>query len=153
MGCMVRKQPSGKPPSPPAVTAWARLVRAGTAVQAAVEADLKAAGHPPLAWYDVLLELSRREEGFRPFELERELLFAQYNLSRLLDRMEDAGLIARRPAPGDGRGNVVVITEGGRALQKKMWPAYRAAIAHHVGDKLTDDDAAKLGVLLGKLLA
>src|SRR4051812_16521903 len=118
---MSGKQPSEKSPSPAVVTAWARLVRAGTAVQAAVEADVKAAGHPPLAWYDVLLELSRREEGFRPFELERELLFAQYNLSRLLDRMEDAGLLARHPAPDDGRGSVVAITAEGRALMNKMW--------------------------------
>ena len=53
-----------------------------------VEAAVKAKGYPPLAWYDVLLELSR-EGGrrLRPVELEKELLVAQYNLSRLLDRM------------------------------------------------------------------
>jgi hypothetical protein len=33
------------------ILAWARLVRAGQAVLAEVEADLKTAGLPPLAWY------------------------------------------------------------------------------------------------------
>lgn len=142
-----------KPPSDAVIRAWARLVRAETAVLAAVEADLKRAGFPPLAWYDVLLELSRRKQGLRPFEIEKETLLAQYNLSRLLDRIESAGYVERQPAPGDGRGQVVVLTDGGRALLKKMWPVYRAAIARHVGDRLSEEEAARLGDLLGKLIA
>ena len=43
------------------VTAWARLIRAQQAMLERVEADLKTAGLPPLAWYDVLLELNRTD--------------------------------------------------------------------------------------------
>jgi hypothetical protein len=32
-----------------------------------------------------------------------------------------------------------------------MWPTYRTAIARHVGAKLSEDDAARLAALLGKL--
>jgi DNA-binding MarR family transcriptional regulator len=142
-----------KPPSDAVVLAWARLVRAETAVLAAVEADLKRGGFPPLAWYDVLLELSRRKDGLRPFEIEKETLLAQYNLSRLLDRLESAGHIERQPSPDDGRGNVVVLTDNGRTLMKRMWPTYRAAIARHVGAKLSEAEAAQLATLLGKLIA
>ena len=138
-------------PSDAVIRAWARLVRAQQAVLAAVEADLKAAGFPPLAWYDVLLELSRAEKGLRPFALEQELLLAQYNLSRLLDRLERAGYLERRACPEDGRGQIVAITPSGRALVKRMWPTYRAAIARHVGAKLSEDDASHLAALLGKL--
>jgi DNA-binding MarR family transcriptional regulator len=142
-----------KTPSEAAIRTWARLVRAETAVLAAVEADLKRAGFPPLAWYDVLLELSRRKDGLRPFEIEKETLLAQYNLSRLLDRLEDTGYVKRQPCPEDARGHVVVLTDAGRALMKRMWPVYRAAIARHVGDKLSEDEATRLGDLLGKLIA
>jgi DNA-binding MarR family transcriptional regulator len=138
-------------PSAAVIRAWARLVRAQQAVLAAVEAELKAAGFPPLAWYDVLLELSREAAGLRPFALEQELLLAQYNLSRLIDRLESAGYVARRACPEDGRGQVVAITASGRALVKRMWPTYRAAIARHVGAKLSEDEAARLAALLGKL--
>src|SRR3954447_2919928 len=94
------------------VNAWARLIRAREIVVGAVERDLKAAGLPPLAWYDVLLELSRTPAGrLRPFEIEKEILLAQYNLSRLLDRLEKEGLIAREPCDDDGRGQWVVVTE------------------------------------------
>src|SRR5256885_14033843 len=101
-------------PSDAVVTAWARLVRAREALVGAVERDLKAAGLPPLAWYDVLLELTRASNGrLRPFELEKETLLAQYNLSRLLDRLEKESLIAREPCDDDGRGQWEVITEKG----------------------------------------
>jgi DNA-binding MarR family transcriptional regulator len=142
-----------RPPSDAVIRAWARLVRAQQSVLSAVEAELKAAGFPPLAWYDVLLELSRVEDGgLRPFALEQELLLAQYNLSRLLDRLEQAGHVERRACPEDGRGQVVAITASGRALVKRMWPTYRAAIARHVGAKLSDDEAGRLAALLGKLM-
>jgi DNA-binding MarR family transcriptional regulator len=138
-------------PSDAVVRAWARLVRVQQAVLAAVESELKAAGLPPLAWYDVLLELSREDAGLRPFALEQELLLAQYNLSRLLDRLESAGYVERQTCPEDGRGQIVAITTSGRALVKRMWPTYRAAIARHVGAKLSEDQAARLASLLGKL--
>jgi DNA-binding MarR family transcriptional regulator len=140
-------------PSDAVIRAWARLVRAQQSVLSAVEAELKAAGFPPLSWYDVLLELSRVEDGgLRPLALEQELLLAQYNLSRLLDRLEQAGHVERHACPEDGRGQVVAITASGRALVKRMWPIYRAAIARHVGAKLSDDEAARLATLLGKLM-
>jgi len=142
-----------RPPSDAAIRAWTRLIRAQQTALAGVEADLKAAGFPPLAWYDVLLELSRLEDGgLRPFALERELLLAQYNLSRLLDRLEQAGYVERQSCPEDGRGQVVVITKAGRAVVKRMWPTYRAAIARHLGAKLSEDEAARLAALLGKLI-
>ena len=141
-------------PSNPAVTAWTRLIRARETVVSAVERDLKAAGLPPLAWYDVLLELSRPPEGrLRPFEIEKETLLAQYNLSRLLDRLEKEGLIRREPCNEDGRGQWVVITEKGRALQARTWKVYARAVQRHVGDKLDDRAAGQLAALLGRLTA
>src|SRR5215813_5877753 len=121
-------------PSEVAVTAWARLVRAEQTVLGKIEAALKAADLPPLAWYDVLLELGRAENGrLRPLELERRTLLTQYNASRLIDRMEKAGLVERLPHPEDGRGQLVAITAEGRALQKRIWRIYGPAIEAHVG--------------------
>lgn len=141
-------------PSDSLIRTWARLIRAANTVLSAVERELKAAGHPPLAWYDVLLELRRVGElGLRPFEMEEKLLLAQHNVSRLLDRLERNNLIARRPADEDGRGQRIAITDTGRALLDAMWPDYRAAIQRHVGDKLQGDhEAVELYHLLGGLL-
>ena len=50
-------------PSQETTVAWARLMRVQQGLLVAVEKDLKAAGFPPLAWYDALLELARAPRG------------------------------------------------------------------------------------------
>ena len=139
-------------PSPETVAAWARLLRVQQHVLAAVEADLKAEGFPPLAWYDALLELSRAANGrMRPVELEKTMLLPQYSTSRLTERLTRAGLAVREVCPMDRRGQFIAITAEGRALQKRMWEAYAAAIERHVGTRLSNEDAGRLCELLGKL--
>jgi DNA-binding MarR family transcriptional regulator len=150
---MMDAMPPKHDPSEPAVTAWVRLVRAEQTVLGRIEAELKAADLPPLSWYDVLLELGRAEGGrLRPLELERRTLLAQYNASRLIDRMEKAGLVERLPHPEDGRGQLVAITPEGRALQKRIWKLYGPAIERHIGAKLRPSEVALLGRLLQKLI-
>jgi len=139
-------------PSDSVIRAWARLNRAQSMALSKIESVLKRAGLPPLPWYDVLLELDRvGDKGMRPYEIERELLLPQYGLSRLLDRIEAAGYIERRPCREDGRGQVIAITQSGRTLRRQMWPVYARAIAGAVGAHLTEDEAEMLGRLLGKL--
>jgi DNA-binding MarR family transcriptional regulator len=87
----------------------------------------------------------------RPVELEKQMLIPQYSTSRLIDRLVDEGLAARRECKIDKRGQFVEITEAGRELQKKMWNAYSAAIEKHVGSKLSDADAVRLCGLLDRL--
>jgi DNA-binding MarR family transcriptional regulator len=143
---------SGKS-SDTAITAWARLLKAQAKALDGVEADLKAKGHPPLSWYDVLLELKREENGtLRPLELEKRLLLKQHNVSRLIDRMEQKNLLKRLPFARDGRGQLVAITDQGQDLLRRMWPAYRASIQDHVGSKLSESEMAKLAALLLRLL-
>src|SRR5262245_16351366 len=68
-------------PSANTTAAWTSLVRAQHALMDAIEGELKDAGFPPLAWYDVLLELSLAPRGsLRPVELEKRMLLPQYGL-------------------------------------------------------------------------
>src|ERR1700719_4107391 len=107
-------------PSTEATAAWIRLMRVQSRVLDCVEQDLKKAGFPPLAWYDALLELSRAPSGeMRPVELEKQMLLPQYSTSRLIDRLVDEGLAARRECAIDKRGQFVGITEAGREVQEK----------------------------------
>lgn len=139
-------------PSPATVRAWACLLRVRQVVLEAVQADLKAAGLPPLEWYDVLLELARAPQGrLRPFEIEQRVLLAQYNISRLLARLERAGLVGREPCPEDGRGQWIVLTEAGRSQQRAIWRVYGASIERHVGERLDEAQAVQLADLLTKL--
>ncbi len=139
-------------PSEDVTQAWISLMRAQSRVLGAIERDFKTAGLPPLGWYDVLWELARADDGrLRPFEIEERTLLAQYNLSRLIDRLEKDGLVERRTFDDDGRGRWVLITAKGRSLREEMWAVYAKSIASHVGAKLPDREAAQLSALLKRL--
>jgi DNA-binding MarR family transcriptional regulator len=132
--------------------AWAALLGAQRRALHAVEGALGRARLPPLAWYDVLLELERAgKHGLRPFELQEATLLAQYNLSRLLDRLEKDSLVERRECPQDGRGQVVAIAAAGRTLRRRMWPVYAAAIKTNFADHLSTRQVASLDAVLGAL--
>jgi len=136
-------------PNDPKIAAWVCLIRASATLLSSVRAELKAAGFPPLEWYDVLWELERAsDEPRRPFDLEGRLLLAQYNLSRLIDRLSRAGYVTKQRCDADGRGQVLAITADGKELRKRMWRAYSAAIEHHLGSHLTEDEARDLCRLL-----
>ncbi len=140
--------------SPKKIDAWIALVRAQQGLLKSIETALKNAGLPQLSWYDVLLELSRPGvDGLRPMELEKRLLLPQYGMSRLLDRLEKAGLIARIKAPEDGRGQIIRITDTGRDMQAKMWPVYATALNVAFAQKLSVKEADQLRAVLCKLEA
>jgi DNA-binding MarR family transcriptional regulator len=141
---------ASEPCSESAVRAWVQLVRAQRRALCSVERALSAANLPPLEWYDVLIELER-SGPLRPRDLQEKLLLAQYNLSRLLDRMEAAGAIERERCSEDARCQWVRATPSGRSLRKTMWPVYAEAIQQAIGGKLSCSQAERLSDLLGRL--
>src|SRR6187455_2550211 len=144
---------TGKP-SAAAIEAWAGLVRTERALLDKVEEALKRARLPPLDWYHVLHEIDRSPKGMmRQTGVQDRTQLAQYNVCRLVDRLEREGLVERRQCTEDGRSNVLVITAKGRDLRRKMWPVYAAGIEEHFGARLTAEEAQQLAGLLAKLVA
>jgi DNA-binding MarR family transcriptional regulator len=134
------------------VRAWSNLVRAEAAVLVSVENDIKQAGFPPLVWYDLLLELKKAENHrLRPFELEERVLLRQYNLSRLIDRMETDQLVQRIRCKTDARGLHIALMPKGHDLLKRMWPIYAEAIYKHFAAKLAIGEHEQLADLLQKV--
>lgn len=138
-------------PTEHTIAAWARLLRVHTQWQEQVQSALKAAELPPLAWYDVLLELHRKRHGLRQYEIGERMLLPKHNLSRLLDRLEKEALVTRRASPEDGRGNRVLITRSGRRLLQRMWPVYGRVIQECLEQRLTTAEVTTLAKLLDKL--
>ncbi|MBA1139139.1 MarR family winged helix-turn-helix transcriptional regulator [Mesorhizobium neociceri] len=139
-------------PSPEAIKAWARLMRVSRQLIEQAEEALKDSGLPPLAWYDVLHELAEAGEGgLRPFQLIERTLFAQYNISRLLARLEADGLVEKLKAADDGRGQTIRISAKGRETRRRMWAVYGRSIMELVGAKLSADELRTVSALLGRL--
>jgi DNA-binding MarR family transcriptional regulator len=67
-------------------------------------------------------------------------------------RLEEAGCVVRRSCEDDARAQLVVITEKGRALRKRMWPVYATSISRTIGAALSDREAINLGFVLDKVI-
>ena len=132
---------------------WARFLTVHAFLVEEIEVRLAEAGLPPLAWYDVLWALERAgDRRLRMRELADMTVISRSNLTRLVDRLEAAGLVERERAEEDRRGAFAVVTAEGRALRKKMWPIYAAAIKELFEDHISEREATQMGDILRRIL-
>jgi DNA-binding MarR family transcriptional regulator len=141
----------------PRQRAWARFVTAQAMLLERIEEALSEADMPPLAWYDVLWILENEPQGemrgrLRMQDLARKAVISRSNVTRLVDRMEKEGLVARSDCPVDGRGTVCELTAKGRALRAKMWPVYKKQIDTLFGRHLAARDAEAVSGLFEKMI-
>ncbi|WP_020666640.1 MarR family winged helix-turn-helix transcriptional regulator [Amycolatopsis nigrescens] len=134
-----------------AVPAWESLFRAQVAVIRRLQRAHRGA-EVPMREYDVLYNLSRfPDTGLRLRELNEHILLNQSSLSRLVERMEEDGLVSRSGDAGDRRGTVVRLTGHGLAVQRRIGREHAAAIGKYVGGALTADELRTLHRLCEKL--
>ena len=109
---------------------WRAFLRAHSAMLRRISADLHEADLPPLPWYDVLAALKDAPENrLRQVELAERVLLSNSGMSRLLDRLEKAGLVERVTCPGDRRSFHIQLTGEGEEMLEQMWPVYARGIA------------------------
>ena len=132
--------------------AWQTLLNAHAALVREIEDALSSAGLPPFAWYDVLWPLHRERRPMRMGELSGSVVsIGRTGLTRLVDRLEAAGMIARETAPGDRRGVQVRITKEGTRLLRRMWPVYARVLRERFAAALDTDAALGLAATLAQL--
>lgn len=129
--------------------AWVAVQRFGPAILERVETRVTEAGFPPLEWYSVLWAIER-EGPLRQRDLASHMLIARYSISRLIDRMEEEGVVERRECPNDARGQIIHATPKGLKLRKDIWVVYGKAMREALAP-LTEKEALQLAALLAKL--
>jgi DNA-binding MarR family transcriptional regulator len=135
-------------------SAWPTFLTTHAIVVARIGACLAAAGLPQLAWYDVLWALDRAPDGQRRMhELSELTSISRTNITRLVDRLEAAGLAARDRACTDRRGAYAVITPAGRAMRRKMWAVYGPAIGALFDRHLRPEESEQLRGMLMRILS
>jgi DNA-binding MarR family transcriptional regulator len=113
-----------------ALLTWRAFVETHASLVREIDGALAAAGLPPLTWYDVLWPLyDAPERRLRMTELAGRVVLSRTGLTRLVDRVEAAGLVRRAPVPGDRRGTYVCLTPDGKRMLTRMWPTYEAVLA------------------------
>ena len=145
--------PSGSSAVRLAAETWESLFRSQVAVMRKLQSG-PAFKTLPVKEYDVLFTLSRCPSGWlRLNELNDNVLLSQSSLSRLVERLEKRGLVERTPAPDDGRGILIRLTDAGRDLQKQIGREHVRDIAALVGPALSAAEQQELLRLTEKLRA
>src|ERR1700741_1803202 len=102
--------------TPTELGAWRGLLRVHTALVKALDAELTAAHKLPLSSYEVLLTLETAPGRKRRMaELADSVLLSRSGMTRLVDRLENDGLLLRDHCTDDGRGCYAVLTDKGAA--------------------------------------
>ncbi len=136
------------------LAAWRALLNAHAAAVAAIERELAADDLVPLTWYDVLVALWEAPgRRLRLNELARAVVLSRSGLTRLVDRLERAGLLSREPCPEDRRGAFAVLTREGEAALRRAWPVYARGIDRHFGRFLDDGEAPVVAAALDRVAA
>jgi len=105
--------------------------------------NLRAQAHGlSLAQWQALAYLAR-QEGVNQVTLADRLEIQPITLARLIDRLQEAGLVSRRPDPDDRRAFLLYLTEAARPLIDRMW-GYAAETRAEAMEGLSDDDRAAL---------
>ena len=137
-----------------AADAWGSLLRAHADLVPAMDAALKAATGLPLAWYDILLELNSAENrALTMGDLADRVVLSRTRVSRVVDEMSRAGLVAKRTHPDDKRSAFAMLTDDGMRRFRSAAPVYLAAIDRHVAGPLSKPELDLLRSLLERLVA
>jgi DNA-binding MarR family transcriptional regulator len=129
-----------------------RISRLARELEARLEPVYKAHGLEP-GWHDVLATLRRTGPPYqlRPTEFTDALMLTSSGTTKRLDRLEQAGLVARTPDPDDRRGTLITLTAAGRELVDVASEAHLAN-EHRLLGALSEGDRERLAALLRKLL-
>jgi DNA-binding MarR family transcriptional regulator len=136
----------------PAVRAWTRLLRAYASTTRLLSAELQEGHGLTLNDYEALLVLSRAEEGrLKRVELARSLLLTPSGITRLLQGLEDAGLVERASCATDLRVTYAQLTEAGRDKLNAASGGHTASIRALFEEHFAHDEIDAIVEILGKL--
>jgi DNA-binding MarR family transcriptional regulator len=128
-----------------------RISRLARELEHRLEPVYRANGLEP-GWYDVLATLRRAGPPYRmrPSEFSTTLMLTSSGTTKRLDRLEQAGLLARTPDPGDRRGTLITLTAAGHELLDTAIEAH-VANEHGLLTALSAAEQRELADLLRKL--
>ena len=135
------------------VAAWRAVLLTQHRVVRAIEQELERAGLIPLTWYDVLLELKAVPgQCLRMQELAERVVLSRSRVSRLVDDLEDEGLVVRHPDARDARATQTCLTDKGRRALRRTAPTYLAGIDRYFNGHLTDRERVAVARALDKVV-
>ncbi|HEU5472127.1 MAG TPA: MarR family transcriptional regulator [Actinophytocola sp.] len=135
------------------LNAWRSFLTAHARVMRSLEAELVADQNLSLVSYDVLVQLAEAPgRRLRMAELADRVLLSRSGVTRLVDRLERAGLVARQRVVADGRGVIAELTEAGLERLRNAARVHLAGVSQHFVAKFDQDELTAIGRLCERLV-
>jgi MarR family 2-MHQ and catechol resistance regulon transcriptional repressor len=132
--------------------AFGNLIGAHATLTRELSATLVATHGLTINDYGTLLLLSRAgDEGMRRIDLANQLQLSPSGITRLLDRLEDQGLVGKGECKSDARVSYAILTDAGLAKLKEAAPGHIDDIERRLSAVLSEDEMKTLSELLARL--
>lgn len=125
------------------MNSWGAFLTAHRALETILSRELESACGLPLTWFDALVQLRKApDRRLTMTELASALLFSKSGLTRLIDRMEEAGLVQRLARPGDRRSLHIALADAGEAKYRQALPIHLDHVKRYFAAHIEDGEAA-----------
>jgi DNA-binding MarR family transcriptional regulator len=131
---------------------WLRLFTCKEVIEGEVRRRLRDTFDVTLPRFDLMAQLYRAPKPMTLGELSQRMMVSNGNVTGLVDRLVEQGLLSRRPSPKDRRAQLVNLTAEGRRFFRAMARANGDWIADMLAD-LSSDEIETLMRLLAKTKA
>ena len=138
-------------PTPERLRCWRLFFESSLALIDMLDSELQEAVGIPQRWYDVLVQLEEAPDGLPMNELAEWILYSKSGFTRVVDRMEEAGLVRRVRPERDRRSILVLLTEEGTKTMERARLHHRDGIDRHFSRHLTDAEVRALTKALEKV--
>lgn len=133
--------------------AWRGMLRVHTTLVKALDCELETTHGVGVTSYEVLMYLADAPDGrMRMHDLAASVLLSRSGLTRLVDRLERDGLIARESCKSDARGAFAVLTPAGREMLAAARVTHLNGVRRHFLDHLAPEELATLAAIWDRVL-
>ncbi|MDQ7079593.1 MAG: MarR family transcriptional regulator [Paracoccaceae bacterium] len=105
---------------------WLQLLKATRHVESRLRENLRNTFATTLPRFDVMAMLDHAPEGLRMSDLSARLMVSNGNVTGIIDRLVNDGLVVRVPIEGDRRATLVRLTQKGRETFAEMAATHEA---------------------------
>jgi DNA-binding MarR family transcriptional regulator len=122
------------------LNAWRAVVTSHAAVTERMQKAFAADDLPPLSWFELLWAVKRTSDGLpKMSELAEWLTLSRGGITKLVDRLQEAGYIERVSCSEDRRSLYAQLTPAGESMVEEMRAVYAAEVERHLASVSTEE--------------
>lgn len=136
-----------------ALEAWRNFSACHETVRDLLQQEVKRRHGIPADWVEVLVRINDQPEScLRMHSLAEGMLHSKSGMTRLVDRMEEAGVVSRSACATDRRAVLVTLTDRGRRLLEEVLPTLVQVLVDRFAAHISPEEARFLGIAMARVI-